>query len=574
MIRSLKEYTRIFRGVKLPWLLLGLVVVIAIVKTNVEVESITLTASIIDGTQNAIKTDELVRYMTYLVLTGFLTVASTYVSGLTYQKINLRVRTKLWKKMMHLPTRFYDSDNANELVSRVTTDADSAYCYFQLAISLFTAVYGCITAYQKLFRFQPTLAAAELVIIPLTIGITLLYGALMYKAGATSRNRLAAVMGYLVERVRNLRLIKSFRMENAEFDTADDLFRKHCRANINLSLTNIVQLAGMEVVGCISIVVSFLFGGQMVASGALTVGRLIGFYTLSGLATVRMAEICSYSGSFAQYAGIMQKIAKVLDIPDEPMEGAELAEKDADLTLDHVSFSYGSVPILKDVCCAIPKGKVTAIIGTNGAGKTTLFKLLERMYAPSEGTIRFGETDISALDLCAWRRNLAIVAQDKPLLSGTIRENILYGVQREVSEEELIEVAKKANVYDFAMAAGGFDVEVGPGGANFSGGQQQCIAIARAMMRAPHCLLLDEATSNLDVKSEQQVTLALKNLMEGRTTVLIAHNYSATLFADQVIVMHDGEVEAAGTPQQLLETNKYYQTFAKRNPKSVLEVKQ
>ena len=568
MIRGLKEYTRVFKRVKLPWLLLALVVVLSVVKTNVEVESISLTASIIDGTQNTVKVDELVRYVVYLVLSGVLTIASTYVSGLTYQKINLGVRLKLWKKMMNLPTRFYDSDDGNELVSRVTTDADSAYCYFQLVISLFTAVYGCITAYRKLFRFQPTLAAVELVIIPLTIGITLVYGMLMYRAGATSRNRLAATMGYLVERVRNLRLIKSFRMEKDESDTADQLFQKQCRANINLSLSGIVQLAGMEIIGCISIVVSFLFGGQMVAAGTLTTGKLVGFYTLAGLAAVRMAEICSYSGTFAQYAGIMQKIARVLELPDEPEEGMELAGKSADLTLDHVSFSYGTVPILKDVCCTIPRGKVTAIIGTNGAGKTTLFKLLERMYAPSEGMIRFGETDIAEFSLPAWRGSLAIVAQDKPLLSGTIRENILYGVRRDVSEAELIDVAKKANVYDFAMAAGGFDAQVGPGGANFSGGQQQCIAIARAMMRDPSCLLLDEATSNLDVKSEQQVTLALKHLMEGRTTVLIAHNYSAALFADQVIVMRDGEVEASGTPSQLLETNDYYRSFAKGTAES------
>ena len=563
MIRGLKDYTRIFKGVRLPWLLLALVVILAVVKTNVEVESITLTASIIDGTQNAVKVDELIRYVVYLVVTGVLTIASTYVSGLTYQKINLGVRLKLWKKMMALPTRFYDSDNGNELVSRVTSDADSAYFYFQLVINLFTAVYGCVTAYRKLFRFEPTLATVELVIIPLTIGITLVYGGLTYRTGATSRNRLAATMGYLVERVRNLRLIKSFRMEREEFNTADDLFRKQCRANINLSLTSLVQLAGMEVIGCISIVVSFLFGGQMVAAGTLTTGKLVGFYTLSGLASVRMAEICSYTGAFARYAGVMQKIARVLDQPDEPEEGLALEETSGDLTLDHVSFSYGTAPILKDVCCTIPEGKVTAIIGTNGAGKTTLFKLLERMYPPSQGTIRFGQTDIADLNLSAWRGNLAIVAQDKPLLSGTIRENILYGVRREVSEAELIDVAKKANVYDFAMAAGGFDAQVGPGGSNFSGGQQQCIAIARAMMRNPGCLLLDEATSNLDVRSEQQVTMALWQLMKGRTTVLIAHNYSATQFADQVIVLRDGAVEAAGTPAQLLETNEYYRTFAK-----------
>ena len=166
--------------------------------------------------------------------------------------------------------------------------------------------------------------------------------------------------------------------------------------------------------------------------------------------------------------------------------------------------------------------------------------------------------------LSSWRKSFAIVSQDKPILSGTVRDNIIYGVERPVSEEELIHVAKMANIYDFIMnTPGQFDAEVGPGGSNFSGGQQQCIAIARAMMRNPDYLLLDEATSNLDVKSEKLVTEALSNLMKNRTTILIAHNYSATVFADQVIVLCDGEIKGCGTPKELLETNEYYRTFAK-----------
>ena len=237
--------------------------------------------------------------------------------------------------------------------------------------------------------------------------------------------------------------------------------------------------------------------------------------------------------------------------------------------MDHVDFAYGTQPVLKDLTVTIPKGKVTAIIGTNGAGKTTLFKLLERMYVPSSGVIKFGDTNIEEFSLSSWRKSFAIVAQDKPLLSGTVRENILYGVERKVSEEELVKVAKMANAYDFIMETpGGFDAQVGPGGSNFSGGQQQCIVIARAMMRNPDYLLLDEATSNLDVKSEQLVTAALQNLMKGRTTILIAHNHSATQFADQVIVMQGGKIEDCGTPEELLERSEYYQTFARKGDKA------
>ena len=565
MIKAFNRYTKVFKGIRLPWVLLFLVVALSMVKSHVEVETVTLTASIIDGTENTIRTDELIHYVEFLLLSSVISIANNYISGLAYQKINLGVRLKLWNKMMRLPTKYYDSDNGSSLVTRVTTDADNASNYFQLMINLYTAIYAGIVAYQKMFSFQASLATASLLIIPLTFGIAAVYGVLSYKAGAKSRNRLAATMGYLAERVRGMRLMKSFQMMDKEQAQADELFKKQCSADIQLSLVSMIQLAGMEIIGCISIIISFVMGGKLVSDGVITVGTLIGFYSLSGLASIRLVEVFSLLGSFAQNTGVMQKIGLVLEASEEPDTGYEMDVKDEDLNIKDLSFSYGGVPVLKEISCTIPKGKVTAVVGTNGAGKTTLFKLLERMYHPESGEICFGETNIKEFSLSSWRKSFAIVAQDKPLLSGTIRENILYGVERAVSEEELCRVAKMANIYEFVMETpGGFDAQVGPGGSNFSGGQQQCIAIARAMMRNPDYLLLDEATSNLDVKSEKQVTEALQNLMKGRTTVLIAHNYSAAQYANQVIVMNQGQIEAFGTPEELLKSNEYYRAFAKK----------
>jgi ATP-binding cassette subfamily B protein AbcA/BmrA len=564
VIKLIKGYTNIFKGMKLPWLLLFFVVAISMVKSHVEVEAVTITASIIDGTQNAIKTEELIRYIEFQLIAGGITIAFTYISGLVLQKINLGIRLKVWNKMMRLPTSYYDSDNINELVTRVTTDADNAGNYFQILINIFTACYAGIVAYQKLFSFQGKMAAASLLVIPVLAGITVLYSTLSFKTGMKARTRLAATMGYLAEHVRGLRLIKSFRMEDEEKKKADDLFQKQCKADIFLSYTSMIQLGGMEIMGCLTIVISFVLGSRMVAAGELTVGKLIGFYTLCGLATVRMAEICTNFGTFSQNAGIVRKIGRILDCPEEPVDGDEMDVSDADIVLDHVDFAYQTSSVLRDINCVIPKGKVTAVVGTNGAGKSTLFKLLERMYHPTAGKICFGNKDVTQFKLSSWRKCFAIVSQEKPILSGTIRDNIVYGVERPVSEEELVHVAKMANIYDFVMnTPGQFDAQVGPGGSNFSGGQQQCIAIARAMMRNPDYLLLDEATSNLDVKSEQLVTEALSNLMKDRTTILIAHNYSATVFADQVIVLCDGEIKGCGTPEELLATNEYYRTFAK-----------
>ena len=184
-------------------------------------------------------------------------------------------------------------------------------------------------------------------------------------------------------------------------------------------------------------------------------------------------------------------------------------------------------------------------------------------FGASSGRAMLGELTNGKLTLTEVHR----FSNDPVILNG----RFVWDVPRLFFEmkQALVKVAKMANAYDFIMETpGGFDAQVGPGGSNFSGGQQQCIVIARAMMRNPDYLLLDEATSNLDVKSEQLVTAALQNLMKGRTTILIAHNHSATQFADQVIVMQGGKIEDCGTPEELLERSEYYQTFARKGDKA------
>lgn len=572
MIRIIKRYTSIFRTVKIPWGIFCLLIFLTLVKSHTEVESLTLTASIIDGTQGTIKFEELYRYILFLVINSILVIGTTYVTGLFSQKINLAIRMRLWNKMMHLPTKYYDGEQGGNLVTRVTTDADSASQYFSVGIQIFTSVYAGVVAYLRMYQFQSTMAKSILGVIPLVIILTIVYSIIGYRASAHARTTLAATMGYLAERVRGLRLIKSFSMEQKEYETARNHFKRQCKSEILLSYASMIEMAGMQLIGCINVVLAFLMGSQLLASGEISVGKLIGFYTISSLFTVRCVGVCTGLGNFSKNAGVMDKICEVLNSPEESEAGAELDVQDEDLVLNHVSFSYRDVPVLQDISCVIPKGKVTAIVGTNGAGKSTLFKLLERMYQPDTGEICFGTTPIEQFSIASWRKSFAIVSQDKPIMSGTVRENILYGVERTVGEEELVYIAKMANIYDVIQSLPeGFDTQVGPGGSNFSGGQQQCIAIARAMMRNPDYLLLDEATSNLDVKSESYVTDALKKLMKGRTTVMIAHKYSATIYADQIVVMNQGKIEAIGTPQTLLESNAYYQAFAKGNGRGVLE---
>ena len=562
-MKRIKRYQNIFRGVRIPWVMLAVLLILNIIESHVFLEQTTLTADIIDASQKAINANQLVRFIVVLLVNSALSISINYINGWTDQKLSYGVRNKLWNKLMHLPTRYYDQESGDTLVSRVTTDSDHSATYFNIAIKFVSTVYASAVAVRQMYRYSPQLTFYMLIAMPILLTIAALVGKLSFTANKKAQVAFADALGYLVERTRNLRLIKAARMEHAEQQAGKKWFDRQFQVSLLSTTVNSLTAALIPIFGGVGIVVSFVMGGRLVQEGVITVGKLVGFYTLSGMLSAHMLTFLQLYTSLKEANGRLDKVAELLETPDEKQEGIEFDVADADLVAENVSFSYSDAPTLNGVNFRIPKGQITAIVGPNGAGKSTLFKLLERMYDPDSGMLRFGEEDIKKYDLSSWRGSFAIVSQDKPLLSGTVRENILYGVRRKVEEDELIRVAKLANIYDFVMATpGGFDAPVGMGGSNFSGGQRQCIAIARAMMRNPDYLLLDEATSNLDAKSEKMVSQALTNLMKGRTTVMIAHNYSATRDATHIVVMKDGKVEAEGSPEELLASNEYYRTFA------------
>lgn len=564
MKRAIKRYAGIFRGVSIPWLLLLAVAGISIVQSTLSVRTATLTASIIDSSQNAIKVDELVRYALYVLILGVTSMAYTYINGLSCEKIRLGVRKRLWKKLMVLPMSSYDQENGNEFVSRVTADVDATSYYFELGIALINSLYGNYVAYKSLFALNKRLAAWALLVIPLTFGVCALFSWVKFRAGAAGQNSLAGAMGYLAEHVRNFRLIRAFGMEEQEAQQGNAHFSRQFWAEMYENLAAGIQSAGSAVISCGIVILAFVFGGKMVGAGEMTTGQLISFYTLSTMVNMYAVLLYSCIARIAEQNGKLQKVSQLLEEAEESTDGMEMDIEDGDLVLENITFSYGEKQVLHGLNARIPVGQVTAIVGPNGSGKSTLLKLLERIYAPDEGRILFGKRDCREFSLHSWRRTVAIVAQDCPIMAGTVRENILYGLEQPVSEQELIAAAKQANAYGFIVETPGqFDAETGPGGQNFSGGQRQCMAIARAILRNPDYLLLDEATSNLDAKSARTVTAALENLMRGRTTVMVAHSSTAIRAASHIIVMREGTIEAAGTPEEVYDKSQYYRNFVR-----------
>ena len=561
---SPRRYFAVLKGVRLPWFIILLSMVFSVATTRTELEVATLTAGVIDSSQNAIDAEQLLRYLGTVVIAGALSILSYYFTRRMEEDINLGVRVRLWKKIMGLPTAYYDADNGNELVSRVTSDVEAPSSLFSVAVSFVTCVVTTVQGFMRLFAYNRLLATYSLGIIPLTMLICLLYGKLMFRLGVYSTTTMAGSLGYLAERVRNFRLIKSAVAERLESEKGGKTFKEMYKAEF----LSWLMVAGYQLASglfsILFIVIVFVIGGQLIGKGEVMVGDLTGFYMISGTVSMQLMQFFMNVGSVAGTFGTMKKISEVAVADTEPQGGEPVPPLCADLVLDDVHFSYdGENEVLKGVTARIPMGKVTAIIGGNGAGKSTLFKLLTRLYEPDSGTIRFGDTDVRRFSLAGWRRRFAVVFQREPLIGGTVRENLTFGAERPIGDEELTEAAKQANCYAAIMQKpAGFDEDVGLNGSNFSGGQGQCISVARAMLRGADYLLLDEATSDLDAVSEAQVTQALDNLMRNKTTVMIAHNYAAIRSAEYILVMKDGIVEAAGTPEELEQTSEFYRLFS------------
>lgn len=567
--KSLKNtalsYKAVFKGVKLPWLIIICALVSSLVMMNSEITVATLTADIIDSSQKAINADVLVNYILNAIVAAVAVIAQNYFTRKMEEEIAFGIRTKLWNKIMRLPIKYYDEDNGDELVTRVTSDTSAPPQLLTLALSCITCVVTCVRAFAQLYDYNEKLANYSLVIIPLTVIVSALFALFQFKLGVYSTATAAGSLGYLAERVRNFRLIKSAVTEKLELLKGKNNFKKMYRAEF---LTWLVVAGYQLASGMFSvmfIVIVFVLGAPLVSKGDVTIGELTGFYSITGVVSLQLMQLFMNAGSVWGTFGTMDKIANVMYTEGENEKGEPIKEIDGDIVFSDVSFSYdGERDAVKNLSLTIPKGKVTAIIGGNGAGKSTVFKLITRLYEPTSGTVTCGGKSISEYALDDWRDRFSYVSQKNALVSGTVKENITYGLDREVSDEELYCVAKKAECYDFIMKKPeGFSEEVGLSGSNFSGGQGQCISIARAMLKNSDCLLFDEATSNLDVVSEAAVTKAAKALMEGKTTVMIAHSFAAVRGADYIAVMKDGTVEAFGTPEELSESNEYYKAFCK-----------
>ena len=467
------------------------------------------------------------------------------------------LRIRLQEHVGRLPIRYFDRNKTGALVSRVMSDVEGIH---NLIGTGFMRTVGdivtSVAAVAFLFWMNTSMTVTSLVLLSAFVLILRrLLGTV--RPIILERQRMhAEVRGRLTESFSGIRVIKGFRAEEREAEA----FRRGAQQildNVKRGATSsaVMSTASTCLLGIVNIVVLVL-STRLMISGQMTVGDFVFYTMLLGVTLTPLSQIVDIGSNVSNAIVSMDRVREVLAEPAEdadPRRTVPLGTIDGGVVFDGVGFHYdGGRPVLRGISLEARPGTVTALVGSSGSGKSTLVGLVAAFHTPASGTIRIDGVDLATVRLDSYRQQLGVVLQDNFVFDGTIRENIRFS-RPLASDRALEDAAAMAGVDAFvAHMADGYDTLIGERGIKLSGGQRQRVAIARAILADPRILILDEATSSLDRESEAQIQDALTALMRGRTTFVIAHRLSTIRYADQILVLEDGEIVERGTHASLI----------------------
>lgn len=562
-----RPFYQLIKATKPSKMKLGIALFMSIATTVVSLVIPMFTKDLVDSfTLSTISQGQIALLMIAFVAQAIASGLSIYLLNHVGQSIVAALRERLWKKLLVLPVAYYDNHRTGETISRMTNDTGVVKGLISEHLAnFFTGIIAIIGSVATLLYLDWQMTLTMLIAVPLSIAILVPLGRQMYKISKGLQDETASFTTVMNQVLSEVRLVKAQNAEPHEYAAGSrgigNLFRYGLKeGRVQAMIGPLISFVLM-----VLLVVIMGYGGMRVATGALSAGELVAFILYLVQIIMPLGQFTQFFTQLQKAMGATERIIATLEEPEEDHETGRILENAAlPIQLDKVGFAYeNGERILDQVSFTIPAGKVTAIVGPSGSGKTTLFALLERFYQPAEGEIRLGHDPIDTFSLASWRSKIGYVSQESPLIAGTIRENICYGISRPISEAELKQAAAMAYADQFIdELPDGYDTQVGERGVKLSGGQRQRIGIARALLRDPQILMLDEATSSLDRKSEIIVQQALQNLMKGRTTLVIAHRLSTVVDADQIIFLEKGKITGMGTHEQLFESHDMYKELA------------
>ncbi len=519
-----------------------------------------------------------------LIVSFVLEFAQTYIMQWTGQKIMFDLRSQIFRHLQCMHVAFFDKNPVGRLVTRVTSDVDALNDMFTSGVvAIFEDVFVLSGIVAIMLYMDWRLALITFAVLPLILVATLLFRSRVRDSYRRIRVAIARINAYLQEHVSGMVVVQLFNREKRAYGNFEKINRSHMEAFKDAILAYALYYPVVEILSSAAIAMVIWFGGGQVLRGVTTLGVLVAFMQYA-LRFFRPIQDLSEKYNILQSAmASSERIFKLLDTPVEVTSPAvvKVPAGPGRIEFDRVWFAYRNVPVeagadetssraavtavpgepdwvLRDVNFSIEPGQTIAIVGHTGAGKTTLISLLLRFYDVQRGAIRIDGVDIRDMELGELRRRFGVVLQDPFLFSGTVEANIRLGT-RWIEDEDVEKAAEEVNIADFIRSLPeGFREKMRERGSTLSTGQKQLISFARALAHNPSILVLDEATSSVDTETEFRVRDALSRMVEGRTSLIIAHRLSTVQRADNIIVMHKGKVREMGTHQELLARRGLY----------------
>lgn len=499
------------------------------------------------------------------LIQGGATYLSGRLAGKTAEGIAKRTREYLFDHLQRLPFRYHDKARTGELIQRSTSDVDAIRRFFsEQAIGVGRIVLLFVVNLAVLISLDARLALLSVLVVPITIAMSFYFFGRISKAYEAYQEQEATLSTRLQENLSGVRVVKAFArqdFERSKFDVEN--WEKFMRGRRVLRLHSVYWPIS-DILSSFQLLLGLTVGALMVMDGIITIGTYVAYVgmiiwiiwpirNLGRLVTQMSSGLVSYG-----------RVTEIIKEPEEPLDvGAYVptGTPAGGLEFDGVEFEYeaGSA-VLQNIDLTVMPGQVIALLGPTGSGKSSLVNLLPRFYEYTGGSLKLDGVELNSYPRSYLRSHIGIVEQEPFLFSRTIRENIAYGVKREVSQDEIEAAARAAAVHDVILTfSEGYDTLVGERGVTLSGGQKQRIAIARTLLADPQILILDDSTSSVDPETEALIREALERLMEDRTSFIIAHRIQSLMRADLILVLDRGRIVQRGTHKELLEEGGLYE---------------
>jgi ATP-binding cassette subfamily B protein len=489
---------------------------------------------------------------------GSFTFLSGKLAAQTAEGVTVRLRNYLFDHIQRLSFTYHDHTPTGELIQRCTSDVDALRRFFaDQAIGVGRIVLLFTVNLVALLLLNWQLALLSIIVVPLIVLTSILFFRQVTKAYEAFQEQDAVLSTTLQENLTGVRVVKAFARQEYEQDKfEEDNWEKFVRGRRLLIMHSLFWpisdiLCGFQMLG------GFFAGALMAISGTITVGTYLAY---SGLVIFLIWPMRNLGRLIVQMSTGMvsyQRVAKVVREDREPLEEGKFTPPDCvegEIAYHGVGFEYDEdTPVLKDITFHCDRGKVVALLGPTGSGKTSLVNLLPRFYEYTSGSLTLDSVELKEYPRHYLRQQIGIVEQEPFLFSRTIRENITYGVGREVTDEEVETAARAAAIHESIITfPDGYNTLVGEKGVTLSGGQKQRVAIARTLLKDPCILIMDDSTSAVDTETEAQIRAALEHLMQGRTTFIIAHRIQSVMNADLILVLDQGCIVQRGTHGELM----------------------